>query len=135
MRIALDTNILVYAEGVNGDDRAFQVRQYLDGLAGDDKVLPVQTLAELFNVLTRKAKWPVSRARASVLAWRAACEVVATTDAVLLEAMEIAEAHQYSLWDSLVLSAAAHARCRVLLSEDMHAGFSWRGVEIRNPFG
>jgi predicted nucleic acid-binding protein len=133
MRIALDTNILVYAEGVNGDDRAFRVRQYLDGCVGGDKVLPVQTPAELFNVLTRKAKWPFSRVRASVLAWRAACEVVDTTEAMLLEAMEIAQAHQCSLRDSLVLSAAAHARCRVLLSEDTHAGFSWRGVEIRNP--
>jgi predicted nucleic acid-binding protein len=135
VRIALDTNVLVYAERVNGDDRAFRVRRYLEECADDEKILPVQTLAELFTVLTRKAKWPASRARASVLAWRAACEVVDTTDAALLEAMEIAEAHQFSLWDSLVLATAAQARCRVVVSEDMHAGFTWRGVEIRTPFG
>ena len=134
MRIALDTNILVYAEGVNGEDRAVRVRRYLDERVDDEKILPVQTLAELFTVLTRKAKWPASRASASVLAWRAACDVVDTSDAALLEAMEIAETHRFSLWDSLLLATAAQAGCRVLVSEDMHAGFIWRGVEIRTPF-
>ena len=135
MRIALDTNILAYAEGVNGEDRQQLAQAALAGLVADDLVAPAQALAELFTVLTRKARWPAVRARVAVLAWHDACLVADTTSGVLLEAMDLAVMHQYSLWDAIMLATAAQAGCRVLLSEDMQTGFLWRGVEIRNPFG
>lgn len=135
MRVALDTNVLVYAEGLNGADRQQTAQAVLAGLATDDLVVPAQALAELFTVLTRKARWPAPRARAAVLAWHDACLVGDTTSGVLLEAMDLATMHQYSLWDAIMLATAAAAGCRVLLSEDMQTGFLWRGVEIRNPFG
>ena len=134
MRIALDTNVLVYAEGVNGADRQQRIHAVLTGLTADDLVLPAQALAELFTVLTRKARWPAAQARAAVLSWQDACLVYDTSSTVLLEAMDLATFHQYALWDAIMLAAAAHAGCRVLLSEDMQHGFIWRGVEIRNPF-
>jgi hypothetical protein len=34
----------------------------------------------------------------------------------------------------MILSAAADARCRLLLSEDLQEGFTWRGVTVVNPF-
>ena len=116
MRVALDTNVLVYAEGLNGAERAGQAGTALELHAADELVVPVQALAELFMVLTRKAKWPAARARAAVLTWHDACLVVETSTAVMLE-------------------AAAQAGRRVLLSDDRLAGFVWRGVEVRNPFG
>ncbi len=134
MRIALDTNILVYAEGVNGEDRKQRAHRILTDTTADDIVLPAQALAELFTVLTRKAHWPPVKARAAVLNWHDACLVADTSSAVLLEAMDLSTMHQYSLWDSIMLAAAAQAGCRALLSEDMQPGFIWRGVEIRNPF-
>ena len=134
MRIALDTNILVYAEGVNGEDRKQRAHQILAGIIADDLVLPAQALAELFTVLTRKARWPAAKARAAALNWHDACLVADTTSSVLLEAMDLSTMHQYSLWDSVMLAAAAQAGCRSLLSEDMQPGFIWRGVEVRNPF-
>ena len=33
-----------------------------------------------------------------------------------------------------MLAAAAQSGCRILLSEDMQHGFTWRGMTIRNPF-
>jgi hypothetical protein len=33
-----------------------------------------------------------------------------------------------------MISAAAEGGCRLLLSEDLQDGFSWRGVTIANPF-
>jgi predicted nucleic acid-binding protein len=134
VRIALDTNILVYAEGLNGDDRKQRAHEVLTRFAGDDIVLPAQALAELFTVLTRKARWPAAQARAAVLAWHDACVVADTTAAVLLEAMDLTTNHQYALWDAIMLAAAAHAGCRLLLSKDMQDGFIWRGVVIQNPF-
>jgi prevent-host-death family protein len=33
------------------------------------------------------------------------------------------------------LSLAAESDCRLLLSEDLQDGFTWRGVSVTNPFG
>ena len=33
-----------------------------------------------------------------------------------------------------MISVAAESACRLLLSEDMQEGFTWRGVTIVNPF-
>src|ERR1700761_6383041 len=112
---------------MNGQERGQQARAALLADSGTEIVVPVQALAELFTILTRKAKWPAEQARAAVTSWYDAYETVDTTLPVLREAMEIASAHQFALWDSVVIAAAAHAGCRFLLSEDMHAGFTWRG--------
>jgi predicted nucleic acid-binding protein len=134
MRIALDTNILVYAEGVNGTERQTSAIQILRDLAGDEVVVPVQALGELFTVLTRKARRPASEARAAVLGWHDAYQTADTSPGVLLDAMELATSHQFGLWDAIMLAAAAGSGCRWLFSEDMRDGFIWRGVTIRNPF-
>ena len=134
MRVALDSNVLVYAEGVNGQARAREAARILADLDENDVVLPVQALGELFTVLTRKARWPAPAARKAVLDWQDAYAVLDTSPAVLLEAMELACTHQFSMWDAVMLAVAAQAGCRFLLSEDMHDGFTWRGTTIRNPF-
>ena len=88
-------------------------------LPQDSLVLPVQVLGELCAVLVRKAGWPAERARAAVLEWRAAYDVVRP---------------RFGVWDGIVLAAAAKADCRYLLTEDMQDGFRWRGITIANPF-
>jgi len=134
VRIALDTNILAYAEGVNGAERQAAASQILRDLAEDDLVIPAQALAELFTLLTRKARRPAAETRAAVLGWHDACLVADTSSGVLLDAMELAVSHQFALWDAIMLAAAAVSGCRLLLSENMQDGFTWRGVTIRSPF-
>ena len=97
-------------------------------------VLPVQTLGELFNVLVRKAKRRPMRAKAAVLSWRDAYHMVETSAAVMANAMDLASDHGLTIWDSVVLAASAEAECRLLLSEDLQDGFTWRGVTVTNPF-
>jgi predicted nucleic acid-binding protein len=97
-------------------------------------VLPVQTLGELFNVLVRKARRRPIRARSAVMSWRDAYPVVETTAAVMVNATDLASRHGLSIRDSVVLSASAEASCRLLLSEDLQEGFTWRGVTVTNPF-
>jgi predicted nucleic acid-binding protein len=97
-------------------------------------VLPVQALGELFNVLVRKAKRRPARARTAILTWRDAYPVLDTSTTVMISAADLAAAHGLSIWDSVVVSAAAEADCRLLLSEDLQEGFTWRGVTVTNPF-
>lgn len=134
MRVAVDTNILAYAEGVNGTARREEALALLRDLDPTDLVLPAQAIGELFVVLTRKAGRPPADARSAALAWTDAYEVAATTQAAMLDAMEIASTHRLGLWDAVMIAVAAQAGCRELLTEDMQHGFIWRGVSLRNPF-
>jgi predicted nucleic acid-binding protein len=134
MRLALDTNILAYAEGVNGAPMKKAALQLLEKLPEGATLLPVQTLGELFSLLVRKAGRTAAQARAAILAWRDAFPLIETSPAVLLAAADLATDHQLNIWDAVILSSAAEAGCRLLLSEDLHAGFTWRGVTVANPF-
>jgi predicted nucleic acid-binding protein len=133
MRIALDTNVLAYAEGVNGAAMRDKTLKLIQQLPQGDIVLPAQTLGELFNVLVRKAGRRPARARESVLSWRDAYTVVETSAAVIVNATDLASDHGLSIWDSVVLAASAEAECRLLLSEDLQDGFTWQGVTVTNP--
>ena len=55
MRVALDTNVLVYAEGFGDAARCLAARKLMAQLIEQDVVLPAQTLGELSRVLTTKA--------------------------------------------------------------------------------
>ena len=134
MRIALDTNVLAYAEGVNSAVMRDRALALIRRLPPGAVILPAQTLGELFHVLVRKAKWRPSRARAAVLSWRDAYAIVETSAAVIVNATDLASDHGLTIWDSVVLAASAEAECRLLLSEDLQEGFTWRGVTVTNPF-
>lgn len=134
MRLALDTNVLVYAEGVDGPERQQQALAILERLPYDGTFLPVQALGELYNVLVRKARRSRVEARLKILSWRDAFRLIETSVPIMLSAADLAADHQLMIWDAVILSAAADAECRLLLSEDLHDGFTWGGVSVTNPF-
>jgi predicted nucleic acid-binding protein len=134
LRVALDTNILVYAEGLNGEAKKQAALELVQKLPQDLLVLPVQTLGELFHVLVRKAGRPAVDAQTAILSWRDSFAVMETSAKVMTAATDLAAQHQLGIWDSVILAAAAEAGCRLLLSEDLQDGFTWNGVTVTNPF-
>jgi predicted nucleic acid-binding protein len=60
--------------------------------------------------------------------------LIETSAEVLFGAADLATDHQLSIWDAVILSAAAEGGCRLLLSEDLQEGFTWNGVTVTNPF-
>ena len=84
MKLALDTNVLAYAEGTNGANMRDKALALIQRLPPGAIVLPLQTLGELYNVLVRKAKRRPARARAAVLSWRDAYPVVETSASVII---------------------------------------------------
>ena len=70
MRVALDTNVLAYVEGVNGEERQRSAIALVKALAKGATLVPVQALGELYNVLVRKSGWAGDQARAAILTWR-----------------------------------------------------------------
>ena len=141
LRIALDTNVLVYSEGIErapGDAAKIDLsRRLMRGAAGagERPVLAVQVLAELQHVLVRKGGVQRAEASARVRRVAAAGEILAATGVVFDGALDLATDHGLQIFDALILAAAAEARCDLLLSEDLQDGFGWRGVVVSNPFG
>ena len=134
MRVALDTNILAYAEGVNGAEMRRKALELVQKLPEGAALLPVQTLGELFNLLVRKARRTPLTARRAILSWMDAFPLIETSGGVLLAAADLAADHQLGIWDAVILSAAVEAGCRLLLSEDLQEGFTWKGVTVTSPF-
>ena len=134
MRIALDTNILAYAEGLGDDHRCTTALKLIEQLQSSDVVLPAQTLGELARVLTSKAKRTPSQARDAVLGWADSFEVADSSWFAFQAALDLTVDHQLQIWDALILAVTAESHCRLLLSEDFHSGFTWRGVTVVNPF-
>lgn len=134
MSFAIDTNVLAYAEGVNGDERRASALDVLGSLRAAGALIPAQALGELFMVLVRKAGRSKPEAKRALLEWGDSFPIIDTSPDVLLSALDLSADHRLSIWDAIILASAGDARCRVLLSEDLQEGFTWRGVTVVNPF-
>ncbi|RWD62277.1 PIN domain-containing protein [Mesorhizobium sp.] len=134
MKVALDTNILAYAEGINSVEKRDAVLDLLRNVPQETAIVPLQVLGELYNVLVRKAGLSPQTARDALLSWRDAFPVTATTPQGMTMAADLAADHRFGIWDAVILSAASQASCRLLLSEDLQDGFTWGGVTVVNPF-
>ncbi len=134
MRLAVDTNVLVYAEGEGDSRRCAQANDLMQRLSAARIVLPVQVCGELFRVLHRKYGHSAALASAAIERWAALHAVADTTWTAMQAGFELVGAHGCTVWDALILAVAAEHRCAVLLSEDMQHGFTWRGVCVVNPF-
>ena len=134
MRVAIDTNILAYAEGVGDAVRRDATLELLTRLPPECVLLPVQVLGELFRVLTGKAKCTPDIARSRILQWADSFEVADSNWASFQSAFDLTVDHNLQIWDALILAVTAENRCRILISEDMQDGFTWRGVTVVNPY-
>ena len=134
MRVALDTNVLAYFEGLNGAALKRVAIELVKKLDEGSTFVPVQVLGELFNVLVRKAGYSPAEARTAILSWQSTFSLSESSPSVLVAATELAARHSLNIWDAIIMAAATEAGCRLLLSEDMQDGLTWNGVTVVNPF-
>ena len=133
-KVAIDTNVLAYAEGAGDEPRRERAVEVLAALPEGSVVLPVQVLGELYRVLVGKLGQRPADARANVLRWSDAFAPSDSTWVAMQSAFDLSADHGLSIWDALILSVAAEQRCRLLLSEDLQDGFTWRGTTVVDPF-
>jgi predicted nucleic acid-binding protein len=103
-------------------------------LPEDDGLIPAQVMGELYRVLTGKANREPAVAREAILSWADAFAVADSSWRAFQAALDLGVDHGLPMWDALILSVAAEAGCRLLLSEDFQHGFTWRGVTVVNPY-
>lgn len=132
----VDTNVFVYAV-IDDDPERQSIASDLVGRLAESEVLQTSTqvLQELYVVLTRKVRRKFTPREALAYLDRIARAPVAGIDyGVVREAAELSARHTLSMWDALVIVAAARLGAERLYSEDLQHGRRILGVEIVNPF-
>ena len=134
MKAFFDTNVVVYAHDRAAGPKRNRAAALLEAhVRSATLVVSTQVLIESYGALLRAAL--LDREAALAIVEALADEHVVPTDAALvLRALRLAQQHQLSHWDSLIVQAAIDAGCAVLYSEDMQAGRRCGDLEIVNPF-
>ncbi|HOD35379.1 MAG TPA: PIN domain-containing protein [Syntrophales bacterium] len=133
-KIFVDTNILIYAHGLDAGTKHDRASSILAGLWEEQTgIISVQVLQEFYVNVTRKIPHPISPAAArgiirNYLAWR-----VETNDpATILLASEIEERNRLSFWNAMIVASASRAGAEKILTEDFSHGQVLKGMLIEN---
>lgn len=125
-----DTNVLLYllSEDSGKADRS-------EVLMATGGVISVQVLNEFSSVASRKLKMTYAEIRDTLRIVRAICQTQAVTIDTHELGLDIAERCGFSLYGSMIVSAALQSGCTILYSEDMQHGQIIEGqLRITNPF-
>jgi predicted nucleic acid-binding protein len=134
VRSFLDSNVIVYTDDPEEHEKRERAVALVEAARKTGLgVISTQVLQEYFNATTRKLDTPAEAARHKVE--RLMHLHVVQIDAMLiLEAIDLHRLDRISIWDALIVRAAAAAGCAELLTEDMQAGRLIAGVRVVNPF-
>ncbi len=133
--IALDTNILIYAEDA-GDrgGRHSQALALMDALAPVGAIIPLQVLGEFLNVCRAKSLLAFEQASIQASLYSATFGHWPTDLDDLLDGAALAARYQLQFFDAVIAIVARRAGATILLSEDMHDGLVLDGLTVINPF-
>ena len=84
INVAVDTNLLVYAEDPAAGEKRVAALDLLETLPRETTLIPVFVLGELFRVLVHKARRPVAIARELVFAWGDSFPLIELSSSVML---------------------------------------------------
>ncbi|WP_370325114.1 PIN domain-containing protein [Euzebya sp.] len=134
MRPFIDTNVWVYAVDADEPEKRGQALDLLRDV-GRDAVISAQVMSEFHVTVTRKLARPLHADVAKGQVQRLAQLTVVPTDhRLVLDAIDLADRHQMSLWDAMILRAAVTGGCDVVYTEDLADGAELDGITITNPF-
>jgi len=130
----IDTNIIVYANDardVEKQQRALTIVS--EQMRAGSGVISTQVLQEYAHVALNKLHQRHDVVLRQLVLLEG-LEVIQQSPALIRRSVEIRAAYQISFWDACIISAAEHAKCDAILSEDLNTGQFYSGIAIRNPF-
>ena len=134
-RAFVDTNVWVYLFDRSEEAKRHTARRLVESASPGSLVVSTQVLQEFYAVTTRRLAEPLTPdAATAAVGWMSALPVVGSDADLVLSAISLSRNAQLSIWDALVVRAAAVAGCARLLSEDLQPGAVLSGVEVVNPF-
>jgi len=133
----IDTNIFIYSFdrlNLNKQNRAKEIIG--DALRQNNGCTSYQVIQEFLYVAIQKFKIPLKKQDCQkyiLTVLEPLCEIYSSID-LYNDALELQEGWRYSFYDSLIISAALKANCKILYSEDFQHGQRIKELVIRNPF-
>ena len=125
-----DTNILLYL--LSEDNRKADRAETIVTLGG---IISVQVLNEFSSVALRKLKMTYAEIRDALSIVKSVCQTQPVTINIHERGLDIAERFGFSLYDSMIVSAALQSGCTILYSEDMqHGQVIDTQLVLTNPF-
>ena len=97
-------------------------------------MISVQVLNDITSVCNRKIKMPWDEIHELLAAVKANCTIVPLTVDTHAQAVQIAQQHRLSFYDSHIVATAVVSGARTLMSEDLQNGMVMHGLRIQNPF-
>ena len=132
-RVAIDSNILVYAELEPGTAKGKRSADLILRAARDG-VISAQALGEFLRFVQCRVPAAFEEAIRQAHIYQSVFLIPSTTDGTIKRASELARAHRLQVWDCVVCTASAQAGAKALLTEDMQDGHLVEGLRLINPF-
>jgi predicted nucleic acid-binding protein len=133
--IALDTNIFIYAiTDEEADGRHQQACDLLLKIAPTYPVLPLPVIGEFLNVCRRRKRVSFTSAIARADHMIRMYNCIPATPSDYLRAGTMSHRYKIQYFDALIITVAARAGAKLLLSEDMQDGLEVAGLRVLNPF-
>jgi predicted nucleic acid-binding protein len=124
----IDTNILIYL--ASADEGKANAAEEVVRKGG---TISVQVLNEFAHVARRKLNFSWDELAMLLGAMRGLFDVVPLAVAIHDRGLHLAERHQLSTYDAMILAAALESGCDTLYSEDFQNGMSVAGLTVINP--
>ena len=129
-----DTNIFLYTDDASAPEKKSKaVRLVTEYQKAGKALVSLQVLQEYFAVATRKLGVAPELAQQKV-ELMSRMRLVRFEASDVISAIEFHRLHQISFWDAMIVHAARTGGAEVLFTEDLHAGGTWRGLTVVNPF-
>jgi len=132
----IDTNVLLYAYDLSAGDRHTRAAKLVAGLArAHEAAISVQVMQEFYvNAVSKIAHRLTPDQAVERLDAFSRWFVYSPLPGDVAAAARLAQRHQLSFWDAMVVMSAARLKCDTLWTEDLNAGQVIEGVVVRNPF-
>lgn len=132
-RVALDSNILIYAELEPDSEKGKRCVDLILRVARDG-VIPAQVLGEYLRFVQRRVPAAFEESIRQARIYQTVFLTPPTTADIVNRASDLAHAHRLQFWDCIVCAASMQAGAKALLTEDMQDGRVIDGLHLINPF-
>jgi len=130
-KIALDTNILIYNHGLDGNPR----RLISESLFREGPVISPQVISEYINVMQRVFKIEKNELIEMCIRWLRKCTIQPIVFSTLALAQYLIKRYDFQIFDGIIVASALEAGCDILYSADMQDGLIVDGtLKIANPY-
>ena len=130
-KISLDTNVLIYNHGIDGDAKQLIADSLLDNVP----IISTQVISEYLNVIKRISKMNKSDLLRMCAEWLEDCQIQSVSLSTIKLARYLVQKYDFQLFDSIIVASALEAECDILYSEDLQHGLIVEDkLTILNPF-